>query len=111
MSQWPSSKARKVFAALLRLGWQLKRQSGSHRTLAREGWPDALLQVRDPMQKLRDLHRQRDPLYEQTAHYIIDTGRPSIATLVNMILMQLELAGLLDAASVPSSVVPHLPHP
>ena len=63
-----------------------------------------LLQVRDPMQKLRDLHRQRDPLYEQTAHYIIDTGRPSIATLVNMILMQLELAGLLDAAVVPSSV-------
>ena len=68
-----------------------------------------LLQVRDPMQKLRDLHRQRDPLYEQTAHYIIDTGRPSIATLVNMILMQLELAGLLDAAVVPSSVLPPLP--
>ena len=68
-----------------------------------------LLQVRDPMQKLRDLHRQRDPLYEQTAHYIIDTGRPSIATLVNMILMQLELAGLVDAAVVPSTVLPQPP--
>lgn len=40
MSQWPSSKARRVIAALLRLGWQTKRQTGSHRTLAREGWPD-----------------------------------------------------------------------
>ena len=61
------------------------------------------------MQKLRDLHRQRDPPYEQTAHYIIDTGRPSIATLVNMILMQLELAGLVDAAVVPSTVLPQPP--
>jgi predicted RNA binding protein YcfA (HicA-like mRNA interferase family) len=40
MSQWPSVKARGVLAALMRLGWQLKRQSGSHRTLMREGWPD-----------------------------------------------------------------------
>ena len=47
MSQWPSSKARKVLAALLRLGWQLKRQSGSHRTLAREGWPDFVFAFHD----------------------------------------------------------------
>ena len=40
MSQWPSSKAKRVLAALLKLGWQVKRQSGSHRTLQREGWPD-----------------------------------------------------------------------
>mgnify|MGYP001031050192 CR=1 FL=1 len=40
MSQWPSTKARRVLAALLRVGWMIKRQSGSHRTLAREGWPD-----------------------------------------------------------------------
>ena len=40
MSQWPSSKARRVLAALTRIGWQVKRQTGSHRTLAREGWPD-----------------------------------------------------------------------
>ena len=65
--------------------------------------------MRDPIQKLRDLHHQRDPLYQQTAYYIIDTGRPSIPTLVNMILMQLELAGLLDAAVVPSSVLPQPP--
>jgi predicted RNA binding protein YcfA (HicA-like mRNA interferase family) len=47
MSQWPSSKARKVLAAILRLGWQLKRQSGSHRTLAREGWPDFVFAFHD----------------------------------------------------------------
>ncbi len=38
---WPSSKARAVLAALLRIGWRVKRQSGtSHRILARDGWPD-----------------------------------------------------------------------
>lgn len=52
-----------------------------------------LLQVADPLGRLRDLYAQRDPLYRQTADFIIDTGRPSVATLVNMIVMQLELAG------------------
>ncbi len=54
-----------------------------------------LLQVDDPQAKLRELHAQRHPLYGQTAHFVIDTGRPSVATLVNMIVMQLELAGLM----------------
>jgi hypothetical protein len=40
MSQWPASKARRVLAALIRIGWQIKRQSGSHGTLARAGWSD-----------------------------------------------------------------------
>jgi len=41
MSQWPSTKASKVLAALLQIGWNIKRQSGgSHKILAREGWPD-----------------------------------------------------------------------
>lgn len=47
MSQWPSSKARRVLAALLKIGWELKRQSGSHRTLAREGWPDFVFAFHD----------------------------------------------------------------
>ncbi|MFN3829107.1 MAG: shikimate kinase [Tepidimonas ignava] len=50
-----------------------------------------LLQVADPLQRLRDLYAVRDPLYRETAHYVIETGRPTVATLVNMILMQLEL--------------------
>ena len=40
MSQWPSTKARRLLAALLDIGWRVKRQTGSHRTLSREGWPD-----------------------------------------------------------------------
>jgi shikimate kinase len=56
-----------------------------------------LLQVDDPLAKLRELHAQRHPLYAQAAHFTIDTGRPSVATLVNMIVMQLELAGLTRA--------------
>ena len=53
-----------------------------------------LLQVADPLARLRELFEQRDPLYRETAHYIIETGRPSVSTLVNMIQMQLELAGV-----------------
>jgi len=54
-----------------------------------------LLQVADPMSRLRDLHAVRDPLYRETAHFIIETGRPSVATLVGIIVMQLELARVL----------------
>ena len=61
-----------------------------------------LLQVQDPLQRLRTLYEQRDPLYRETAHYTIETGRPSVATLVNMVVMQLELAGV----SMPPSVGP-----
>ena len=53
-----------------------------------------LLQVADPLARLRELHDQRDPLYRATAHSIVDTGRPSIAMLVNTIVMQLELSGI-----------------
>ena len=53
-----------------------------------------LLQVDDPMKRLRELYSARDPLYRETAHFVIETGRPSVPTLTNMILMQLELAGI-----------------
>ena len=52
-----------------------------------------LLQVDDPLERLKALHAQRDPLYRETAHLTMDTGRPSLQTLVNMIVMQLELSG------------------
>ncbi|WP_298828836.1 shikimate kinase [uncultured Piscinibacter sp.] len=58
-----------------------------------------LLQVADPLTKLRELFAKRDPLYRACSHFVIETGRPSVPTLVNMILMQLELAGI---------VAPHL---
>ncbi|HEY0513336.1 MAG TPA: type II toxin-antitoxin system HicA family toxin [Thermoanaerobaculia bacterium] len=40
MSQWRSSRASRVLAALFRIGWNEKRRTGSHRTLSRSGWPD-----------------------------------------------------------------------
>jgi len=54
-----------------------------------------LLQVQDPLARLRELFAVRDPLYREAAHFTIETGRPSVHTLVNMVMMQLELAGLL----------------
>ena len=57
-----------------------------------------LLQVADPLARLRDLYGARDPLYRETAHFVIETGRPSVASLVNTIIMQLELAGVIPAA-------------
>ena len=48
MSQWPSSKARRVLAALLRIDWTIKRQiHGSHRVLRRDGWPDYVFAFHD----------------------------------------------------------------
>ena len=47
MSQWRTVKARQVLAALLRLGWRVKRQSGSHRTLEHAGWPDFVFAFHD----------------------------------------------------------------
>ena len=47
MSGWPSVKAKRVLSALLTLGWHVKRQSGSHRTLARDGWPDVVFAFHD----------------------------------------------------------------
>ena len=47
MSPWPSCKAKRVLATLLRLGWRVKRESGSHRTLTRDGWPDVVFAFHD----------------------------------------------------------------
>jgi len=40
MSRWPAAKASRVLAALLRIGWSVKRQTGSHLVLQRTGFPD-----------------------------------------------------------------------
>jgi shikimate kinase len=53
-----------------------------------------LLQVGDPRSRLQELFAQRDPLYRETAHLIVDSGRATVQTQVNTLLMQLELAGI-----------------
>jgi predicted RNA binding protein YcfA (HicA-like mRNA interferase family) len=47
VAAWPSTRARRVLAALLRIGWQIKRETGSHKTLARDGWPDYVFAFHD----------------------------------------------------------------
>lgn len=65
-----------------------------------------LLQVEDPLKRLRELYRDRDPLYRRTAHFVVESARPSVPALLSMVLMQLEMAGLVDPARVPSPVAP-----
>ena len=55
-----------------------------------------LLQVPDPLAKLKELYDQRDPLYRQTAHFVVETGRPTVFMLVGTILGQLEQAGVIS---------------
>ena len=47
MTRWPSTRARRVLAALLKIGWVIKRQSGSHRVLSRVGWTDYVFAFHD----------------------------------------------------------------
>ncbi|KQO26036.1 shikimate kinase [Acidovorax sp. Leaf78] len=62
-----------------------------------------LLQGGNPMDKLRELYTQRDGLYRETAHFIIETGRPTVHTLVNMIMMQLEMAASVEGTAAPAA--------
>jgi predicted RNA binding protein YcfA (HicA-like mRNA interferase family) len=47
VSNWPATRASRVLRALYHIGWSLKRQTGSHRTLARPGWPDYVFAFHD----------------------------------------------------------------
>ena len=47
MSQWRSIKAKRLLAVLLRIGWSIKRQDGSHKTLERIGYPDYVFAFHD----------------------------------------------------------------
>jgi shikimate kinase len=63
-----------------------------------------LLQVRDPLRRLRELFLERDPLYLAASEFVIETGRPTVKMLVGTILMQLELAGVIDPSRVSSPI-------
>jgi len=54
-----------------------------------------LLQVSDLPKRLWELFEHRDPLYVEASHFTVDIARPSAASLLNMTLMQLELAGVI----------------
>lgn len=56
-----------------------------------------LLQVQDPLAKLRELHAVRDPLYRDVASFVVDNARRTVPMLAGTVVTQLELAGLVDA--------------
>ena len=47
MSRFAAAKARRVLAALKRIGWSVIRTTGSHKTLVRDGWPDFVFSFHD----------------------------------------------------------------
>jgi predicted RNA binding protein YcfA (HicA-like mRNA interferase family) len=47
VSDWPSTRAKLVLVALLRTGWAVERQTGSHKILSRPGWPNLVSASRD----------------------------------------------------------------
>ncbi|MGA0023704.1 MAG: shikimate kinase [Burkholderiales bacterium] len=48
-----------------------------------------LLQTANPLATLKELHAQRDPLYVETAHLVVDTGAQSVGTLTSHIQRRL----------------------
>lgn len=71
-----------------------------------------LLQTADPRARLEDLSRQRDPLYREIAHLVVDTGRPNVQALVQTIIQQLErLAPGQHRAADTSEAPPQQPSP
>ena len=52
-----------------------------------------LLQVANPLQRLRELYAERDALYRECAHFVVNTRGLSLQMLVNRVHMQLELCG------------------
>jgi len=44
---WKTVKAKRVLSALIRIGWRIKRESGSHKVLARPGWQNVVFAFHD----------------------------------------------------------------
>ena len=47
MSDWKSVKTKRLLAALMQIGWKVKRQAGSHKILERPNWPDVVFAFHD----------------------------------------------------------------
>jgi predicted RNA binding protein YcfA (HicA-like mRNA interferase family) len=47
MSDWRASRARRVLAALQKIGWNIQRQRVSHRVLAKDGHPNFVFAFHD----------------------------------------------------------------
>lgn len=82
--------------ALHQRGWVVYLKSQPHELFRRlrHDTTRPLLQVDDPLQALKTLFAARDPLYRQAAHHVVETGRPSVSSLVHQIAMQWEQLAL-----------------
>jgi predicted RNA binding protein YcfA (HicA-like mRNA interferase family) len=58
MSHWRSVKAKQLLSALLRIGWEVGWQKGSHRRLKRVGWPNYTFAFHDSEEVGRGLLAQ-----------------------------------------------------
>lgn len=56
-----------------------------------------LLQVADPLTRLKDLYAERDHLYRETAALIVETGPPTVSSVVRTIALQIERIGNLPS--------------
>ena len=65
-----------------------------------------LLQVDDPLKRLKALYAERDPLYRRTAHFTVDTRGSSVSMLVNRVMAQLELSCSLPPTDAPPEGAP-----
>ncbi|MFZ6802112.1 bifunctional shikimate kinase/3-dehydroquinate synthase AroKB [Undibacterium sp. Di24W] len=57
-----------------------------------------LLRTADPRKKLEELEQQRDPLYREVAHMVIETGQPQLQTLVQTIIEKMPAESLASAS-------------
>ena len=51
-----------------------------------------LLQVPNPLAKIRELADERDALYRETAHFVIHAGRTSASAVARKIIQQIQIA-------------------
>jgi shikimate kinase len=50
-----------------------------------------LLQTENPLAKLRELYKQRDPLYREVADIVVDTGRQNVTGMTRVLFGKLDL--------------------
>jgi shikimate kinase len=65
-----------------------------------------LLQTADPLGRLRELYRERDPLYREVADIVVDTGRQSVASMMRLLGSKLDAQRVSLPDPDPDSIVP-----
>ena len=107
MNEWPSTNAKKVLKSLLRIGWSIKRQSGSHKTLYRLGWPDYIFAFHDNEEigpKMLSRISKRTGLKPEDLQPILLTWSPLLSRCLSS-TNNLPMQKLLMTGTCPASLV------